>query len=132
MNLTPTEHQESVKLAQYLSWLEKDKQNAVKFSKLTQETFTRSIKQKSKNKQEGLRQGVPDYLITINEHCIFIELKRKKGGRLSEHQKEWIEAINKTGAVATVCYGSDEAIDFLNIVLKGEVEIDKAKKPHTS
>ena len=49
-------------------------------------------------------------LMIINSELIFIEMKRVKGGVLSQVQKEWLEALNKcNGVSAYVCKGFDEA-----------------------
>ena len=106
---TPTEHEEACVLADYLDCL------GLQYTKTAQETFTRSWKQKNKNKAEGVKPGLPDYIIVINGKLVFIELKRKKGGTVSLHQKKWIEELNKCeGVVAEVCRGADEAIELIN------------------
>jgi hypothetical protein len=42
---------------------------------------------------------------------LFIEMKRTKGGRTSEEQREWIAELNKAGYRAVVCKGWEEARD---------------------
>ena len=56
---------------------------------------------------------MPDICIPVPNskyHGLYIEMKRKKGGRVSQKQKEWIERLNRLGYLAVVCYGADEAI----------------------
>ena len=63
-----------------------------------------------KNKQSGLNPGLPDLLICLPHFLLFIEMKRTKGGQVSDEQKEWIRELNKYGDVlAQVCFGFDEA-----------------------
>lgn len=68
----------------------------------------------------GLRRGVPDLCIPVPTsvyagdgsktfHGLYIELKRAGGGVISEHQKDWIDKLNKNGYFACCCHGFDEA-----------------------
>ena len=54
-----------------------------------------------------------------NYHGLYIELKRTKGGVISDAQKEWIEMLNGRGYLAVVAKGATEAIkvisDYLNV-----------------
>lgn len=119
-NTTPLEEDECRTLVEWMDW------NGLKFSHMAQETYTKSWKQKAKNTALGVRKGVPDYLVIIPQEksasnlseLIFIEMKRQNGGRLSEHQKEWIEAIKDCCTPVYVCYGADEAIDILSGYIK--------------
>lgn len=62
----------------------------------------------------GLRGGLPDLTIIINNKLIFIELKRLKGSTTSDEQIAWIEALQKCENVfAKICYGADDAISFI-------------------
>jgi len=109
MNTTPTEYDECVVLAEYLEI------KGLKYSHIPNETFTKSWGTKMKNKRQGVKRGVPDYMIIVKSVLIFIEMKRKKGGRTSKEQKEWMEALNKCDCVsAYVCEGADEAIEVIN------------------
>lgn len=72
-----------------------------------------------KNKAEGLNPGLPDLLLCLPDKLLFIEMKRTKGGVLSQYQKEWIEELNKISNVeAIVCRGCDEAIKAVENRLK--------------
>jgi|TARA_R100000081_G_C4790721_1_gene157536 hypothetical protein len=71
-------------------------------------------------KRAGYVKGVPDLQIMEsrhNYHSLFIELKTKKG-RLSPHQKQWIDDLNNKGYFAKCCYGLDECIDLIDWYLK--------------
>jgi hypothetical protein len=75
-----------------------------------------SISQAAAMKRAGYVKGVPDLQIMEGRHNyfgLFIELKTKKG-KLSPHQKEWIEDLNKKGYFAKCCKGLDEALDLID------------------
>ena len=58
-------------------------------------------------------RGLPDLLALKETYPpIFIEVKGE-GGKLSKHQKEMIDLINKTTARATVVWTPDEMVDYL-------------------
>ena len=51
-------------------------------------------------------------------HGLFIELK-SKNGRLSDHQKIWVDNLNDRAYRAVVCYSLDEAMDAVTEYLGG-------------
>lgn len=60
----------------------------------------------------GVRPGVPDLCLPVpagGYHGLYIELKRSKGGRVSDEQAAWIAALQWRGYRAVVCYGWEEA-----------------------
>ena len=74
-------------------------------------------------KREGVKAGVPDIIFAYPSgqfHGLFIELKRRKGGTVSEEQKEMIELLRHQGYCAVVCKGCDEALE----VLSGYISLD--------
>jgi len=105
-SFVPTEEAECLVLAQYL------RLSSIQFAHIPNNTWTQSIKQKVKNKNMGVSPGVPDYMIVLPRCLLFIEMKRKKGGTVSEAQKEWIHNLNSISptVIAVVCHGADEAI----------------------
>lgn len=101
-----------------VDWLELHK---IKFSSIPNSTWTSSIKQKIKNKQQGLRGGLPDMIIIHNQKMLFIEMKRrlKSSSILRPKQREWIEAINTVpNCQAIVAYGATEAIAQIKNILQ--------------
>ena len=63
-------------------------------------------------KAEGVRAGVPDLFLALGNNGfngLFIEMKKQKGGRVSESQKTYIELLQKHGYCAVVCNGWVEA-----------------------
>ncbi len=81
-----------------------------------------SIGQAMKLKRAGcLNPGFPDLflpVIKLPHYGLFIELKKKKDGKPSLFQKEWLEYLNEHGFLAVVAEGSDEAISLIMDYIK--------------
>ena len=76
--------------------------------------------QRTKAIKTGYVKGFPDLQITEarkNYHGLFIELKTKTG-RMTPHQKQWIEDLNERGYLAKCCKGMEEAMDLIDWYLK--------------
>lgn len=66
----------------------------------------------AKMQSTGTKPGVPDIFLAVAKggyHGLYIELKRRKGGQLSQKQREWLERLTQAGYCAKVCKGYDEA-----------------------
>lgn len=103
----PTEENEQAAFVQYLEL------KGLKFTAIPNSTYTTSIKQKVKNMRTGLRPGLPDLLIIVNNQVIFIEMKRSKGGVISPAQQSWIDALSAAAISVYVCRGADQAIQVI-------------------
>lgn len=60
----------------------------------------------------GIKPGVPDICLPVQRGkygALWIELKRRKGGTVSENQRAWLEKLSEYGHKAVVCKGWDEA-----------------------
>lgn len=66
----------------------------------------RTISVAKKLKDEGVCAGVPD--LFVPHWRLWIEMKRTKGGRLSEDQKDWIEYLKGSGYTVIVGYGATD------------------------
>jgi len=76
----------------------------------------------AKLKAEGVRPGVSDLFLAVAKkpyHGLYIELKRRQGGRLSEEQRAWLESARDYGYAAHVCRGWEEARDVLLKYMNG-------------
>lgn len=102
--LIPTEYEEQVAVVQYLDL------KGHKYTAIPNSTYTKSWNQKRKNKAMGLNAGLPDLFCIIHFTPVWIEMKRRKGGVLSQAQKDWISALEDSGMTVWVCKGADEAI----------------------
>lgn len=72
-------------------------------------------------KRCGVKPGVPDIFIPVpteKYHGLFVEMKAKHGGRLSNLQHEWIHRLRECGYDARVCFGADEAIRVITEYLE--------------
>lgn len=83
---------------------------------------TTGIKWGIRNRQLGVKSGVPDLMLPIpagSYHGMFIEMKTK-AGKTSPNQDKWIEALNTFGYLAVVAYGWEEAkckiLDYLKLL----------------
>lgn len=74
-----------------------------------------------KLKAEGVRAGVPDYLMPLRrgQHVgLAIELKAS-GGRVEPEQRDWLTHLQSQGWVAVTAYGAVEAWEFLRKYVEG-------------
>jgi len=75
---------------------------------------TRSRAEMGVLKAMGVRPGVPDICLILPGGKIgLLELKAAKG-RLSEHQRGFIDAAMSKGALVGVCYSLTDVADHLN------------------
>jgi len=111
------EDRDAMRLAGYLLMLQRQGKISV-YSHIPHETYTKSWNVKRKNKLKGVRAGVPDYIIVIKGRVVFLELKREKGGVVSQDQKEWLAAVDDKLTVATVAKGYQAAKDFIDRIIE--------------
>jgi hypothetical protein len=110
--LIPDEHSEQVALVQWLR-IKKIRHNA------TPNGSKRHIITAMKLKAEGVSAGFPDITVYLPNTTLYIEMKRQKGGTVSEAQSEWIEFLNtRPNSKAVVCNGASEAIAEINKILE--------------
>ena len=72
---------------------------------------TAGIRWGIRNRQMGVKSGVPDLMLPIpakGYHGLFVEMKTKTG-EVSENQKKWLDALNGFGYLAVVAYGWEDA-----------------------
>lgn len=116
----PLEDEEQAVVVEYL-----DRLKFPRF-RVPNETFTRSWKQKMKNKRLGVSAGAPDLFAIITtpngSELVAIEMKRQKGARptTSASQKKWQKDLRNAGIRAEICFGADEAIKLIDDLRKGK------------
>ena len=74
-------------------------------------------------KAEGIKAGVPDLCLPVprgNNHGAYIEMKRRKGGRITQEQIAWMERLKAQGYAVACCAGWEPAAKFLLDYLKQE------------
>lgn len=109
----PTETYEQIRL---VTWLEK---MGLKYYAVPNGGL-RSMSEAIKFKRCGVKAGVPDVCVPFPSgpyHGLYIELKRMKGGSVSEVQKDWIRYLNSVGYHAVVAKGFDEAKNIVEYYL---------------
>jgi hypothetical protein len=82
-----------------------------------------SLSVAKKMKASGYVKGFPDlflYHCTMKHNGLAIELKTEKG-RMSPHQKQWIEDLNARGYCARCTHGFQETIDLITEYLNENV-----------
>ncbi len=70
----------------------------------------------------GVRAGVPDIFLPVARggyHGLWIELKRRRGGRVSGEQAGWIDALKKQGYACAVCHGWEAAVAVIQGYMRG-------------
>lgn len=67
-------------------------------------------------KAQGVKAGIPDIFLPVPRgqyHGLYIEMKRRKGGRLSIEQSKMIGRLRGQGYRCEVCRGWEEARDVI-------------------
>jgi hypothetical protein len=68
--------------------------------------------QAKKQKAAGMKSGIPDIFFPVPRypyHGLYIEMKRVKGGVLSDEQKLMIPRLSEQGYLVAVCRGFEDA-----------------------
>jgi len=118
--INPSEEQEQIALAQ---WLDIHKINFFH----PPNGGHRNVVVAAKLKAQGVKPGVPDVMIVDpppnypNNVGTAIELKRRKGGTVSDKQTQWLTILQERGWAVAVCKGATEAIEFLESLGYGRV-----------
>lgn len=105
----PSEDQEQIKLA---TWLTKQ---GIRFYAIPN-GGKRNLFEAVKLKRMGTMPGIPDLCIPIpsgSYHGLYIELKREKGGKVSEAQSDWLAFLREKGYYAHVAKGFEEAREMI-------------------
>jgi len=117
--IIPTEDQEQKVVAQWLD-LHKIKYAAIPNGGLRNKIVA------AKLVGQGVKRGVPDLLIfdpppaSPKRTGLAIEMKRTKGGTVSDDQKEWLVALEERNWITQVCKGATEAIRLLETLGYGK------------
>lgn len=107
-----TEHEEAKLFAEFLNVLQTTGRINL-YSHIANGAFTRNWGTKTKNKQEGVRKGVPDYIIVTERFVLFVELKRLKGSKIYIEQQQWVDGLQGKTSKAFIAKGFDQAVEFI-------------------
>lgn len=117
-NTVPTEAQDQIRL---VTWLWKQ---GIRVS-ASANGGSRNLLEALKFKRMGVSPGFPDIEIPLpsgSYHGLYIELKREKGGKVSESQTEWLNYLQEKGYYAKVAFGFEDAkrivIEYLSFTPK--------------
>lgn len=123
LGIIPLEETEQENFVKYMEILQKSGK-ICKFTAIPNSTRTPYVSVRAKQIRQWVRAGLPDLFIIYKKNkqkkAVFIEMKRKQGGTVSQEQKEWIHLLNETeGLQAFVAKGFDEAKKILdNLIFK--------------
>ncbi len=85
----------------------------------------RSVWEGARFKARGLKRGVPDIFLPVPSgkwHGMYIEMKRKKPrGKLTSEQLDWLLRLTAKDYFCAVCYGWEEAWNWIEGYLAGKV-----------
>jgi len=85
----------------------------------------RSIQRSVIMKRMGLRAGVSDLFMaypTHGKHGLWIEMKKRRGSKISPEQRTWINRMNSLDYVAVVAYGWEHATKVIAQYLDGTIQ----------
>lgn len=85
---------------------------------------TRLSLQALKLRAEGLKPGVPDVCLPVARgafHGLYIEMKRRVGGVLSDEQAQWLEDLTAEGYRTARCDGWDQARELILEYLRDDL-----------
>lgn len=77
----------------------------------------------NKLKAEGFLPGVSDLIIfepSGGYSAMFLEMKRERGGKLSENQAWFLAEVEKRNGFTAVAHGYDEAKELIDTYLGGK------------
>lgn len=120
MNQIPTEAQEQTTLFQWAGMMA-GKWPELRLLHAIPNGGSRNPIEARHLKEQGVKPGIPDVFLPVARggyHGLYIEMKRRKGGRVSVEQKKMILALRDQGFRAEVCEGWEAARDTICEYLK--------------
>lgn len=72
----------------------------------------RNIITAKRMKDEGVRAGIPDLFLAVPRgkfHGLFVEMKKTRGGVVSDAQKACMQMLSDNGYCVTICHGFADA-----------------------
>jgi hypothetical protein len=110
-----SEHHEQVTLMQWVA-LHTTKYPALQNLYAVPNGGHRHIIIAAQMKAEGVKPGVPDLCLAYpsgDKHGLYIEMKKRVGGKLSDEQKLWRNRLQSCGYAVHVCAGWESAKDAI-------------------
>lgn len=72
-------------------------------------------------KEQGVKPGIPDIFLPVargGHHGLYIEMKRRKGWKISAAQVEVMDALAAQGFAVEICFGWEQARDVIMEYMK--------------
>ena len=111
--LLPTEHQETVAVVQWWEHVCGGYGLSRHLLHHSPNEARRTWTTAASLKAEGMRTGWPDLILAVprgGKGCLFIEMKRQRGGKLTDEQRTVLGILGGAGTAVAVCKGASEAI----------------------
>ena len=124
-NLNPTEAQEQEWLFQWAGAMQRLRWPELALMHHIPNGGSRNRIEAARLKAQGVKPGVPDIFLPVarkGRHGLYIELKRRVGGRVSPEQKQMILELTKQGYRAIICNGWQAAADVIEDYMGGTRE----------
>src|SRR5512139_1267763 len=83
----------------------------------------RDVRTGRRLKDEGVQRGVPDLCLPVAKgpwHGLWLELKRRDGGALTDTQEWWLEQLRRQGYCALMARGWEAAAEAIVAYLDTE------------
>lgn len=109
---TPTEHEEQAALITWWSWYSQWMGLQRCLLMAIPNGGARTTVTGARLKAEGVRAGIPDLFLAVptdTSHGLWLEMKRKRGGFVTDFQREAMKALEAQGFSCVVCRGFTEA-----------------------
>ena len=119
----PTEAQEQVALFQWIAYKAKQYPE-LQYCYHIPNGGSRNPIEARHLKEQGVKPGIPDLFLPCARggfHGLYIEMKRRKGGRVSIEQKKMILALRNQDYCVEVCQGWEEARDIITAYMEAGV-----------
>ena len=120
--IVPSEEAEQIAL---MAWAEMNKGRYPALARLFHipNGGSRGKAEAGRFKAMGVKPGVPDLFLPVprgEAGGMFIEMKRRDGGRLSKAQRDWIDFLRSMRFRVEVCAGCEAAIEAIRNYLEGK------------
>ena len=126
----PTEDDEQEALYRWVSYMLPQYPELENFYHITNEG-KRSVYEGARLNRSGLIKGMPDLCLPVPHgeySAVYIELKRRKNGKVEKEQSERLMKLQKLGNCTAVCYGWEEAKEVLERYIKLPSEVAEKYK----
>ena len=120
---TPTEHEEQAALIEWWNLYAKARHMPNFLLMAIPNGGKRTTTTGARLHAEGVRAGIPDLFLAIARgewHGLWIEMKRRKGGFLSDPQRTALLALKLEGYSTAVCHGWQEARNTVIRYMEGD------------